>query len=53
MEKTIITSGKTIELAVEAALAQLGLSRDDITYEVLSLPSPVSWASALSPQRCR
>ena len=38
MEKTIITSGKTIDLAVEAALAQLGLSRDDITYEVLSLP---------------
>ena len=38
MEKTIITSGKTIELAVESALAQLGLTRDDITYEVLSLP---------------
>ena len=38
MEKTIITSGKTIELAVEAALAQLGLDRDDITYEVLALP---------------
>ena len=38
MEKTIITSGKTIDLAVEAALAQLGLTRDDITYEVLSLP---------------
>jgi len=38
MEKTIITSGKTIELAVEAALAQLGLERDDITYQVLALP---------------
>ena len=38
MEKTIITSGKTIELAVESALAQLGLTRDDITYEVLALP---------------
>ena len=38
MEKTIITTGKTIELAVEAALAQLGLERDDITYQVLSLP---------------
>ena len=38
MEKTIITSGKTIDLAVEAALAQLGLTRDDITYEVLALP---------------
>ena len=38
MEKTIITSGKTIDLAVEAALTQLGLTRDDITYEVLALP---------------
>ena len=40
MEKTLIASGKTIELAVEAALAQLGMERDDITYEVLSLPKP-------------
>ena len=38
MEKTIITSGKTIELALEAALSQLGLERDDITYQVLALP---------------
>jgi len=38
MEKTIITSGKTIELALEAALTQLGLERDDITYQVLALP---------------
>ena len=38
MEKTIITSGKTIDLAVEAALTQLGLERDDITYQVLALP---------------
>ena len=38
MEKTIVTTGKTIELAVEAALTQLGLERDDITYQVLALP---------------
>ena len=38
MEKTIITSGKTIDLAVEAALTQLGLERDDISYQVLALP---------------
>ena len=25
MEKTVITSGKTIDLAIEAALTQLGL----------------------------
>ena len=38
MEKTIVTSGKTIDAAVEAACAQLGLSRDDISYQVLALP---------------
>ena len=38
MEKTLITSGKTIEEAVEAACAQLGLSRDDISYQVVALP---------------
>ena len=39
MEKTLIASGKTIELAKEAALTQLGLNEDDlISYEVLSLP---------------
>ena len=38
MEKSIITSGKTIELALEAALTQLGLERDDITYQVIALP---------------
>ena len=39
MEKTIISTGKTIDLAVESALTQLGLTRDDITYQVLSMPS--------------
>ena len=38
MEKSIITTGKTIDAAVEAALAQLGLTRDDVTYQVISLP---------------
>ena len=38
MEKTLVTTGKTIELAIESALAQLGLERDDITYQVLALP---------------
>ena len=38
MEKTIIVTGKTIDLAVESALAQLGLERDDISYQVLALP---------------
>lgn len=36
MEKTIVTTGKTIELAIEEALNQLGLSRDDVSVQVLS-----------------
>ena len=31
MEKSIITTGKTIDDAVEAALLQLGRTRDDVT----------------------
>ena len=38
MEKSIITTGKTIDDAVEAALLQLGLTRDDVSYQVISLP---------------
>ena len=35
MEKTIVTSGKTIDLAIEAALTQLGLDRDSVSVMVL------------------
>ena len=35
MEKTLVTSGKTIDLAVEAALTQLGLDRDSVSVMVL------------------
>ena len=35
MEKTIITAGKTIDLAIEAALTQLGLDRDSVSVMVL------------------
>ena len=40
MEKTIITSGKTIDLAIEAALAQLGLDRDSVSVQVLAQAKP-------------
>ena len=36
MEKTIIVTGKTIDLAIESALAQLGLERDDVSVQVLA-----------------
>ena len=35
MEKFIVTTGKTIDLAVAAALTQLGLDRDSVSVEVL------------------
>ena len=35
MEKNIVTSGKTIDLAIEAALNQLGLDRDSVSVLVL------------------
>ena len=35
MEKTIVTSGKTIDLAIESALTQLGLDRDSVSVQVL------------------
>lgn len=36
MEKTIVTTGKTIDLAIEAALSQLGLDRDSVSVQVLA-----------------
>ena len=36
MEKTIVTTGKTIDLAIETALNQLGLDRDSVSVQVLS-----------------
>ena len=40
MEKTIITSGSTIDLAIEAALNQLGLDRDAVSVQVLQQAKP-------------
>ena len=40
MEKTIVVTGKTIDLAVEAALQQLGLNRDDVSVQVLAQAKP-------------
>ena len=35
MEKSIVTSGKTIDLAIDAALQTLGLDRDSVSVQVL------------------
>ena len=36
MEKTLVATGKTIDLAIDAALAQLGLDRDSVSVQVLA-----------------
>ena len=36
MEKSIVSTGKTIDLAIEAALTQLGLDRDSVSVQVLA-----------------
>ena len=36
MEKTIVTTGKTIDLAIEDALNRLGLDRDSVSVQVLA-----------------
>ena len=35
MEKSIVSTGKTIDLAIDAALSQLGLDRDSVSVQVL------------------
>ncbi len=40
MEKTLIATGKTIDLAIEAALTQLGLDRDSVSVQVLAQAKP-------------
>ena len=36
MEKTMVSTGKTIDLAIESALTTLGLTRDDVSVQVLA-----------------
>ena len=40
MEKKIVTTGKTMDLAIDAALTQLGLCRDDVSVEILAQAKP-------------
>ena len=53
MEKFIVTTGKTIDLAVTAALQQLGMDRDSVSVEVLENAKSGFLASALRPPRSR
>lgn len=38
MKKSIVSTGKTIDLAIEAALRQLGLDRDSVSVQVIETP---------------
>ena len=53
MEKTLIASGKTIDLAVESALAQLGLDRDDVSVEILERAKSGFLGFGASPAKVR
>ena len=51
MEKSIVTTGKTIDLAIEAALNQLGLDRDSVSVQVLSQAKPGFLGFGATPAR--
>ena len=51
MEKTIVTTGKTIDLAIEAALSQLALDRDSVSVQVLAQAKPGFLGIGAAPAR--
>jgi len=51
MEKTIVTTGKTIDLAIESALTQLGLDRDSVSVQVLAQAKPGFLGFGASPAK--
>lgn len=53
MEKFITATGKTIDLAIEAALRELKMDRDSVSVEVLENPRSGFWASARPRPRSR
>jgi len=53
MEKFIITTGKTVELATEAALAELKLDRESVSVEILDLPKAGFLGIGAQPARIK
>lgn len=49
MMKSLETRGKTVDDALAAALAQLGMDRDSVTYEILELPKSGFFGIGASP----
>ena len=53
MEKFITTTGKTIDLAIEAALKQLNMDRDSVSVEVLENPKSGFLGFGASPAKVK
>ncbi len=53
MEKTIISTGKTIDAATEAALERLGLDRDSVSVEVLETPRSGFFGIGATPAKIK
>ena len=53
MEKSIISTGKTIDAATEAALERLGLDRDNVSVEVLETPRSGFFGIGATPAKIR
>ena len=51
MRQFIDVTGKTEDEAIQNALRQLGLDRDDVSVEIWSEQSPVSWVWAAARPR--
>lgn len=53
MEKSIISTGKTIDAATEAALERLGLDRDSVSVEVLETPRSGFFGIGATPAKIK
>ena len=51
MQKTIEATGKTIDLAIQAGLEQLGMDRDEVSVEVLEQPRSGFFGIGASPAK--
>ena len=53
MKKELIISAKTVEDAITDGAAQLGVSHDDVTYEVIEAPKKGFLGMGASPAKVK
>ena len=53
MAEVLEKTGKTVEEALRSALMELGVSREDVSYEVLAQPSKGIFGFGAKPARVR